>query len=157
MAISLVYSTSGITSGKKVCRDLKMAVILKILKYVTQLHFDLRYEKIVPNYAKPRIFHGDDVIDDVTGWPQSRSSIFMFGRCSLREQVARTMSRQYMQIILVFLGYTCQKRISINNTFPRSQVKGQRHRLTGWPWHLSSRNSVNLGIIKMKQQLQCKK
>ena len=33
MAIFLVYSTSGITSGKKVCRDLKMVAILKILKY----------------------------------------------------------------------------------------------------------------------------
>ena len=33
MVIFLVYSTSGITSGKKVCRDLKMAAILKILKY----------------------------------------------------------------------------------------------------------------------------
>ena len=31
VAILLVYSTSGITSGKKVCRDLKMAAILKIL------------------------------------------------------------------------------------------------------------------------------
>ena len=33
MAIFLVYSTSGITSGKKVCHELKMAAILKILKY----------------------------------------------------------------------------------------------------------------------------
>ena len=33
MAVTLVYSTSGITSGKKVCRELKMAAILKILKY----------------------------------------------------------------------------------------------------------------------------
>ena len=33
MAIFLVYSTSGITSGKKVYRELKMAAILKILKY----------------------------------------------------------------------------------------------------------------------------
>ena len=33
MAIFLVYSTSGITSGKKVCRELKMAAILKILRY----------------------------------------------------------------------------------------------------------------------------
>ena len=33
MAIFLVYSTSGITSGNKVCRELKMAAILKILKY----------------------------------------------------------------------------------------------------------------------------
>ena len=33
IAIFLVYSTSGITSGKKVCGDLKMKAILKILKY----------------------------------------------------------------------------------------------------------------------------
>ena len=33
MAIFLVYSTTGITSGKKVCRELKMAAILKILKF----------------------------------------------------------------------------------------------------------------------------
>ena len=33
MAIFLVYSTSGMTLGKKVCRELKMAAILKILKY----------------------------------------------------------------------------------------------------------------------------
>ena len=70
MAIFLVYSTSGITSGEKVCRELKMVAILKILKYQTQLQFDLRYEKIFPNYAK-KVLHGDDVIDDVTGWPQS--------------------------------------------------------------------------------------
>ena len=56
MAIFLVYSISGITSGKKVCRELKKAAILKILKYWKQLQFDLRYEKIVPNYAKNIIF-----------------------------------------------------------------------------------------------------
>ena len=33
MAIFLVYSTSGITSGKKKFVGLKMAAILKILKY----------------------------------------------------------------------------------------------------------------------------
>ena len=72
VAIFLVYSTSGIASGKKVCRELK---IVAILKYLTQLQFDLRYEKIVPNYDK-RYFHDDEVIDDVTGWPQSRPSIY---------------------------------------------------------------------------------
>ena len=56
MAIFLVYSTSGKTSGKKVCRELKMAAILKSIKYQTQLQFDIRYEKIVPNYAKKNIF-----------------------------------------------------------------------------------------------------
>ena len=33
---------------KKVCHELKIAAILKILKYQIQLQFDLRYEKIVP-------------------------------------------------------------------------------------------------------------
>ena len=56
MAIFLVYSTSGIISGKKVCRELKMAAILKILKYLTQLQSDLRYEKIVPNFSPKSIF-----------------------------------------------------------------------------------------------------
>ena len=52
MAIWPIYLTSGITSSKKVCHELKMAAILKISKYQTQLHFDLRFEKIVLNYAK---------------------------------------------------------------------------------------------------------
>ena len=78
MAMFLVYSPSGITSGKKVCRELKMAAILKFLKYETQLQFDLRYENIVPNYAKKKYFHEDDVIDDVTGWPQNRPPIFLY-------------------------------------------------------------------------------
>ena len=55
-AIFLVYSTSGITSGRKVCRELKTATILNILNYWTQLQFNLRYEKIVPNYAKKVFF-----------------------------------------------------------------------------------------------------
>ena len=54
MAIFLVYSTSSIISGKKVRRKLKMAAILKIFEYLTQLQSDLRYEKIVPNFAPPK-------------------------------------------------------------------------------------------------------
>ena len=56
IAIFLVYSTSGVTSGKKVCRELKIPAILKILKYWTQLQFDLRYENIVTNYAPKSFF-----------------------------------------------------------------------------------------------------
>ena len=44
MAIFLVYSTSGITSGKKVCRELKMAAILKIwnIKHTFNLTSDMK-------------------------------------------------------------------------------------------------------------------
>ena len=65
MAIVLVYSTSGITYGKKFCRGLKMAAFFKKNWYWTQLQFHLRYGKIVPNYANKSFFHGDDVIDDL--------------------------------------------------------------------------------------------
>ena len=43
-------------NSKKVCRELKMAAILKIFNYWTQLQFDLRYKKIFPNYAKKVFF-----------------------------------------------------------------------------------------------------
>ena len=56
MAIFLVYSTSGITSGEEVYRELKMAAILKILNYWTQLQFDLRYDKIVQIMHKKVFF-----------------------------------------------------------------------------------------------------
>ena len=56
MAILLAYLTLGITSGKKVCCDLKMAAILNMLNYKTQSQFDLRYENVVPNDARKSVF-----------------------------------------------------------------------------------------------------
>ena len=70
-----------------------MAAILTIFKYQTQLQSYLRYDKIVPKYANKKVFYGDDVIDDVTGWPQI-FSIFMFKTGWLREQIARAIFRQ---------------------------------------------------------------
>ena len=136
MAILLAYSTSS----KEVCRYLRMAAIWKILKYQTQLQFGLSYKKIALNYANKSIFHGDDVINYVTGWPESCPLYSRLGELgSLREQVARAMSGQYMRnIVIVFRGFTCLKTISINNTFSISQAKGQRQRLTGLPWLLGN-------------------
>ena len=56
MAIFVAYSNSCVTSGKKNHGDLKMAAILKMSKYKTQLQFDIRNEKIIPNYARKNIF-----------------------------------------------------------------------------------------------------
>ena len=42
-----------------------------------QLQFDIRYGKIVPNYARKKYFHGDGVIGDATGRPQKCLSIFV--------------------------------------------------------------------------------
>ena len=70
MTIYLAYSTSAITSGKKVCRELKMVAILKILKYQTQLQFEMTSDMEKSFQIMPIFFHGDDIFD-VTGWPQS--------------------------------------------------------------------------------------
>ena len=76
--IILLWLTSGVTSGLTLNFDIKMAAILKMPKYYMQLQFDIRYEKIVQNYARKSIFRGHDVIHDVTGWPQSRPSLFLY-------------------------------------------------------------------------------
>ena len=130
MAIFLVYSISG----KKVCRELKTAAILKILKYQTQLQFDLRYEKIVSNYAK-KVFYGDDVIDDITGWPHSFSLYSCLGEVG-------SGSKLHGQCLVNKCQYrNCLSRLYIPKDdlnelhFSRLQVKGQHHRLTRGPWH----------------------
>ena len=64
MAIFLVYSTSGTNYGKKFVASSKW-------RLQTQLQFHLRYKTIVPNHANKCFFHCDNVIDDVTAWPQS--------------------------------------------------------------------------------------
>ena len=45
--------------------------------------------QIMPN----KLFY-DDVIDDVTGWPQKFVFMFMFRNGWPQEQIARAMSRQ---------------------------------------------------------------
>ena len=52
MAMFAAYSNSGNTSGKKICRYLKMAAILKISKHYTQLQIGNINKKIIPNYAR---------------------------------------------------------------------------------------------------------
>ena len=93
MAIFLVYSTSGITSGKKFCRVLKMAAILKFwnIKHSFNWTSDMkRSSQIMPK----KVF---------SWWWRHRwrhrvaskfLSIFMFRRGWLRGQIARAMSRQ---------------------------------------------------------------
>ena len=66
MTIFLVYSTSGITSGEKICGEPKMVAILKIwnIKHKYNLTPDMKRSfQIMPQ----KFLYGDDVIDDVTG------------------------------------------------------------------------------------------
>ena len=68
MSIFPVYSPSGITFGKNVCRELTRAAILKILniEHSFNLTSDMkRSSQIMPK----KCFHDDDAIDAVIGWP----------------------------------------------------------------------------------------
>ena len=65
MAIFLVYSTSGITSVKKVSN--------------IKRRFNLTSDMKISSQIMPKNhFHDDAVIDDVTGRPQSRPSILLY-------------------------------------------------------------------------------
>ena len=78
MAICLLYSTSGITSGKKVCRELKMAAIFLNFEILNTASIWPQIWKDRPKLCQNKYFHDDDVIHDVTGWPQSRPFIFLY-------------------------------------------------------------------------------
>ena len=75
VAIFLAYSTSGVTSVKKVCSIVEMAAILKMPTYYAQVQLGYQIWKDHHKICKKSIFGGDDVIDDVTGWPQSNPCI----------------------------------------------------------------------------------
>ena len=77
MAIFLVYSTSGITSEKSLSRAQNSGHFenFEILNTASIWPQIWTYR---PKLCHKRYFHDDDVIDDVTGWPQSRPSIFLY-------------------------------------------------------------------------------
>ena len=134
MDIFLVYSTSGITSSKKSLSGSKWRPFWKFwnIKHSFNLTSDMkRSSQIMPK----KVFYCDDVIDDVTGWPQSfslysclgevGSGSKLQGQCPVNKcQYHNCLSRLYMP------------KDDLNELhFWRLQVKGQHHRLTGWPWH----------------------
>ena len=83
LAILVYDSISGTTSGLKDRPNLNMAAILKILKFSILVYFDIKYGKTIPSCPRKKFFHGDDVIDDVTGDHQSGFSIFnVFFECA---------------------------------------------------------------------------
>ena len=100
MAIFLVYSHSGITYGKKVCRELKKAAIFKFwnIKHSFNLTSDMKRSSQI---MQKKYFHDDDVIDDVTGWPQIRPSIFrQYLSYSVNQKLK--MSEMLMAIFLIY-------------------------------------------------------
>ena len=88
-----------------------------------------------PKLCPKKYFHDDDVIDDVTGWPQSFSLYSCLG------EVGSGSKLQGQCLVNRCQYHNCLSRLympkdDLNELhFSRLQVKGQHHRLTGWPWH----------------------
>ena len=70
--------TSITTSGLKTLPNPKMGAILKISKYLREIHFDMRYGRNITSYYIKSVFDVHDVTDDVTALRQTVPSIFMF-------------------------------------------------------------------------------
>ena len=128
MAIFLVYSTSGITTGKKSLSGSKWRPFWKFwnIKHSFNLTSDMkRSSQIMPK----KVFYGDDV----KGSPQSFSLYHVKVRLAPGANCKGNVNKcQY---------HNCLSRLympkdDLNELhFSRLQVKGQHHRLTGWPWH----------------------
>ena len=133
MAIVLVYSTSGITSGKKVCLaqnggNFENCEILNTASIWPQIWKD-----------RPKLCQKRFLWRWRHRWRHRVASkflsIFMFrrgcsgsklqGQCLVNKcQYRNCLSRLYMP------------KDDLNELhFSRLQIKGQHHRLTGWPWH----------------------
>ena len=122
MAIFLVYSTSSVTSGKKSLSGSKWRPFWKFwnIKHSFNLTSDMnRSSQIMPKI----VFYGDDVIDDVKWSPQSFSLYSIKERLAPGANCKGNVSSINANIIIVFLGYTCQKMISMNYTFRNCRSK----------------------------------
>ena len=96
--ILAILLASSIISGKKLFATSKWRPFWKF-EIWNAASFWPQIWRDGPKLCQKSILHGDDVIDDVTGWPQNRPTIFMFGSGSPREQMTRTMSRQFIRIL----------------------------------------------------------
>ena len=74
------------------------------------------------NYARKSVFHGDDVIDDVTGWPPNCHLYSCLGDVGSGNRLQGQYLIKKANVVIVFLGYTCLTKISINTIFSRSKV-----------------------------------
>ena len=129
MAIFLVYSTSGITSGKISLSGSKWRPFWKF-EILNTASIWPQIWKDRPKLCQKKFFYGDDIIDDVTGWPQSftlysclgevGSGSKLQGQCLVNKcQYRNCLSRLYMP------------KDDLNELhFSRLQVKSQHYRLT---------------------------
>ena len=78
MVIFLVYSTSDITSGKKSLSGAQNGSHFENFEIINTASIWPQIWKYRPKLCQKKYFHHDDVIDDVTGWPQNQPYIFFY-------------------------------------------------------------------------------
>ena len=78
MAIFVAYSTSGVTSDKKISSRAQNGGHFENVKILNTASIWHQKWKDHPKLCKKKYFHSADVIDDVTEWPQSGFSIFLY-------------------------------------------------------------------------------
>ena len=78
MAIILIYSTSFITSGKKSLSRAQNGGHFENFEILNTASFWPQIWNDRPQLCKKIFFHDEHVIYDVTGWPQTRPSIFLY-------------------------------------------------------------------------------
>ena len=69
---------SGITSGNKSLSRAQNSGHFENFEILNTASIWPQIWKDRPKLCQKKYFHDDDVIDDVTGWPQSRPSIFLY-------------------------------------------------------------------------------
>ena len=105
MAIFLVYSPSGITSGIKSLSRAQNGGHFENFEISKTASIWHRMWKYRPKLCPKKYFHDDDVINDVTRWPQSRPSIFHYVWNSnifmITKQLAKISSFNFLCICIM--------------------------------------------------------
>ena len=123
MTIFLVYSTSGITSGKKVCRELNMATILKNFNSFN-LTSDMKKKQKTSQIMQKNVSMVMTSSMTSQGGLKVSLYIHVLEKLAPVASCKGNVSSINANIVIVFLDYTCQKTISMNNTFREVNVTG---------------------------------
>ena len=132
MAICLVYLTSGITSGKRgFVKSSKWRPFWEFWNIKHSFIFDLRYQKTVPNYEEKIFIVMTSSMTSQDGF-KFVLYIHAWDRLAPGESCEGNVSSINVNIVIVFLGYTCRKKISMNNTFRDRKSKVHAVHSTAW-------------------------
>ena len=148
MVILLLYSASGITSGKQFVASSKWRPFWKFwnIKHSFNLTSAMRRSsQIIAKIffmvmTSSMTSHGD---------PEVALYIYVWERLAPAASCKGNVSSIHVNIVIVFRGYTCLKEISINNTFFRERKS--RVNVTGLLGDLGTSTAVTPSILRFSR------